>query len=70
MKVKLDLVGLDGNAHSLMGAFRKAARQPKADPAWVTSVLEDCMSGDYNHLLTVLMDATEPVEENEEYEFE
>lgn len=53
-KVKLRLVGIDGNAYSLMGAFQNQARKEKWTPEEIKTVLDDCMSGDYNHLLAVL----------------
>jgi hypothetical protein len=53
--VKLKLVGLDGNAFSLMGAWRQRARKEGRTPDQIKAVLDDCMSGDYNHLLNVLM---------------
>ena len=60
MKVRLNLEGLDGNAFALMGAFKKAARQQKADNVWVAEVIAKCMSGDYSNLLATLIGATEP----------
>jgi len=57
-KVKLRLVGLDGNAFALMGAFRKQARKEKWTPDEIQAVLDECMAGDYNHLLRVLMEHT------------
>ncbi len=54
-KVNLELVGLDGNAFSLMGAFRKQARKEKWTPEEIKGVLDECQSGDYNHLLQTLM---------------
>ena len=56
--VVLDLVGLDGNAFSLMGAFKQAARRQHTPKDEVDAVMNDCMSGDYDHLLCVLMDNT------------
>lgn len=56
--VKLNLVGLDGNAFSLMGAFRNAARKQGRSQEEIKAVLDDCMSKDYNHLLSVLMEHT------------
>lgn len=56
--VELNLVGLDGNAFSLMGAFQRAARRQKRTPEEIKAVLDDCMSGDYDHLLNVLMNHT------------
>lgn len=56
--VKLKLIGLDGNAFSLMGAFQRQARKEGRTKEQVDAVLQDCMSGDYNHLLCVLMNHT------------
>ena len=53
-KVKLQLVGLDSNAFVLMGAFRKQARKEGWTPEEISAVIDDCTSGDYNHLLNVL----------------
>lgn len=58
-KIKLTLEGLDGNAFSLMGAFRKQARREKWTPEEINQVLDECMKGDYNHLLVTLMDVCE-----------
>ena len=62
--VKLDLVGLDGNAFILMGAFSKAARSQGWPKEMIDEVLTECRSGDYNHLLSTLMDNTEPTDDN------
>lgn len=56
--VKLKLVGLDGNAFSLIGAFQGAARKQGIAKEEIKAVMDDCMSGDYNHLLNVLMNNT------------
>jgi hypothetical protein len=53
--IKLNLVGLDGNAFSLMGAFRRAARKQGRTPEEIKAVLDDCMSGNYDHLLQTLV---------------
>lgn len=53
-KVKLNLIGLEGNAFSLMGAFQKQARNEKWTPDEIKAVLDECQSGDYNHLLATL----------------
>jgi hypothetical protein len=58
-KVKLRLVGIDGNAFSLMGAFQQQARKEKWTKEEIQAVLDDAMSGDYNHLLVVLADHCE-----------
>ena len=58
-KVKLELVGLNGNAFALMGAFQTAARRQGWSDDEIDAVMEDCQSGDYNHLLQTLMANTE-----------
>jgi len=58
-KVKLKLVGLDGNVYALMGAFQRQARKEKWTPDEIKAVLDECTSGDYNHLLATLMEVTE-----------
>lgn len=54
-KVSLNLVGLDGNAFALMGAFQSRARKEGWDQDEISYVIEKCMSGDYDNLLCVLM---------------
>lgn len=54
-KVNLELVGLDGNAFSLMGAFSKQAKKEKWSQDEIDTVLTECRKGDYNHLLKTLM---------------
>lgn len=61
-KVKLQLVGLDGNAFSLLGAFRTQARKEKWTQEEIDEVLNEAMSGDYNNLLCVLSDHCEEKE--------
>ena len=58
-KVVLELVGLDGNAFSLMGAFQRAARKQGWSREEIDAVLTDCRSGDYDHLLQVLIANTQ-----------
>jgi hypothetical protein len=58
-RVKLDLVGLDGNAFELLAAFQAAARQQ----GWTSQEIHDvhlkAICGDYNHLLRTLIEHTE-----------
>ena len=73
-KVKMDLVGLDGNAFALMGAFGAAARRQGWTSEEINAVITECTSGDYDHLLATLMDNTESPEDVEDdneddYEF-
>ncbi len=58
-KVKLELVGLDGNAFALIGAFKAAARRQGWTPDEIKLVQDECMAGDYNHLLCTLMEVCE-----------
>ena len=62
-KVKLQLVGLDGNAYSVMGAFQRAARREGWSQEEIKVVLNEAMSGDYNHLLATIMDNTDMPDE-------
>lgn len=57
--VNLTLVGLDGNAFNLMGAFSKQAKRELWKKEEIDLVLKECMSGDYDHLLITLMDHCE-----------
>lgn len=68
-KVKLTLVGLDGNAFVILGAFRQAARKQGFSKEWIEGVTREAMSGNYDHLLATIADNCEDVEEGEE-EFE
>lgn len=56
--IDLELAGLDGNAFALMGAFKQAARRQGRKHEEIKAVLDDCMSGDYDHLLCVLINHT------------
>ena len=56
--VKLNIVGLDGNAYLLMGAFQRAARKQERTAEEIKAVIDDCTSGDYGHLLRTLIKHT------------
>lgn len=64
--VKLTLVGLDGNAFALMGAFSKAARKQGWEKKEIDVVLEKCQSGDYDNLLRTLMEVCEDDEDEDD----
>lgn len=57
--IKLNLVGLDGNAFALMGAFRKQAKKEGWTAAEIKEVLDKCMESDYDDLLCTLMERCE-----------
>ena len=52
--VNFTLVGQDGNAFFLMGAWRTAARNQGWDAKDIDKVVDAAMSGDYNHLISTL----------------
>lgn len=57
--VKMALAGEDGNAFAILGRFRREARRAGWSPEQIKAVMDDATSGDYNHLLWVLMQVTE-----------
>lgn len=63
LRVKLNLVGLDGNAFSLMGAFSQAARKQGYSKDQIDAVTNECMTGDYDHLLMTLLENTVSIDE-------
>jgi len=57
-KIELDLSELDGNAFSLMGAFQKQARREEWTQEEISFVLDECKTGDYDHLVQTLIKYT------------
>lgn len=55
MEVALDFDRVEGNAYSLLGAFRKAARRQGYSQADIDRVIDDARSGDCEYLVGVLM---------------
>ena len=53
---KYDLVGIDGNAYSVMGYVQKAMRSEGCTKEEINKYLADAKSSDYNHLLRVSED--------------
>jgi hypothetical protein len=60
--VNLELVGLDGNAFALMGAFSKQAKREGWSKEEIDAVLAECNAGDYDYLLQTLIAVCEPQE--------
>ena len=54
-KIKLDLVGIDGNAFPLMGAFSAQAKREGWTREEIAEVITECQRGDYDNLLRVLI---------------
>ena len=57
--VKLKLVGINGNAYNVMGAFQREARRQGWKDWEIEKVLTICQSSDYNNLLTTILDHCE-----------
>jgi len=55
------LIGVDGNAFSVMGYVRDAMRRNGFSKTDIDNYTKDAMSDDYNHLLVVSMDKIEEV---------
>ena len=53
-KVKMRLAGEDGNAFAIMGRFKNAAEKAKWPKEEIKKVLDEAMSGDYDHLLATI----------------
>ena len=53
-EVNYKMIGQDGNAFNLMGRFAQQALRDGWDEADLDKVIEEPMSGDYDHLLTTL----------------
>lgn len=58
-KVKLRLVGNDGNAFAILGAFRKQARKENWSDDEIDEVTKEARTSDYDHLLQTIMAHTE-----------
>lgn len=67
-KVKLILVGLESNAFSLLGAFRRQARREGWTQEEIEKVTQEATSGDYDHLLVTLSYHCENSSFDEDYE--
>ncbi|MFO0807545.1 MAG: hypothetical protein U0746_02895 [Gemmataceae bacterium] len=67
-KVQMTLVGIDGNAFSILGAFRRNARNQGWPQDAIDAVTTEAMRADYTHLLSTIMDATTPGIVAEEYD--
>lgn len=61
--VNLDLVGIDGNAFALMGAFRRQAKKEKWTEKQINKVLTEAKSSDYEHLVYTLSIHCNPEED-------
>ena len=58
--VNLNLVGINGNAYAIIGAFRKQARKENWTAEEIKAVLDEAQSNDYVHLLATIENHCEP----------
>lgn len=58
-KIKMKLVGEDGNAFAIIGRFTHAARRAGWPKHEIDAVVAEAQSGDYDNLLQVFMKHTE-----------
>lgn len=63
--VKVPLVGQDGNAFVILGRMQRALRHAKVPQAEIDDVMADAQSGDYDHLLQVVMRTVETFDEDD-----
>ena len=61
--MKYCLVGVDGNAFSVMGYVARAMKNEGMSREEVSAYREDAMSGDYNHLLCVSLEMVDKCNE-------
>ena len=54
-KPKVKLIGIDGNSYSIMGACQRAAKKFGMPQEDINKILNEMMSGDYDHLLQTAM---------------
>lgn len=53
--ITVNLVGQDGNVFNLMGICTKAMRKGGVSQEEIKQFREECMEGDYDHALRVMM---------------
>lgn len=54
-KVKMSLVGVNGNAFAVMGAFQANAERQGWTADEISAVLKEAKSSDYDHLLQTII---------------
>lgn len=61
MKGNYSLIGIDGNAYSIMGYVSRAMKDTGHNKEEVDAYLKDAMSSDYTHLVRVSSDMIEKI---------
>jgi hypothetical protein len=54
--VEVQLTGRDGNAFGIIGRCMKVAKDNGVDKAEISKFVEECQSGDYQHLLRTVQE--------------
>ena len=69
--IPVKLVGMDGNAFSILGRCREALRHGRRMDVWA-EFHKEATSGDYDHLLCTVMDYfdVDPDEDDDSEDFE
>lgn len=65
MKVRMKLVGEDGNSFAILGRFQREARRAGWTREQIKAVLDEATSGDYDHLLAVVMEHVDEPSDDE-----
>lgn len=65
-KPALKLVGEDGNAFAILGRAKHAAQKAGWDKDRIKALMDDATSGNYDHLLCVMMDNFDTDNEDED----
>ncbi len=65
-KVRVSLEGVDGNALSLIGAWRRAARDQDWAEVEIDAVSNEALAGNYEHVIRTLLAHSEPPDDDDE----
>jgi len=57
--VRLDLVGVNGNAFAIMGAFQRQAKKEGWSKQEINAVLKEAKSRDYDYVITTIQNHCE-----------
>lgn len=68
--VKVKLVGEDGNAFSILGRVKRAMNDAGVEHSYIDDFIENATSGDYNHLLQVVMDTVSVDDSDDEEDYD
>lgn len=55
-EIHVQLTGNDGNAFGIIAAVNRALRKNGVPPTEISAFMDECMSGDYDHLLDTCME--------------